>query len=335
MRVWEKVRGALPPQPSTGKEGSLCAERGRCLAGAARRRGVEQCPFCGGALVFKGLVPDATGPARKRIAAAVPSLRREPNCGAAASPAPAAGGGIGDYRIRTSLRGRNVCLRISARDGLTVTVPRGFDLGRLPAILEQKRNWIETHRRRLSGLSEAAAAPQAEPPETIDLPALGESWRIEYQPTKTRKIGIMEQPGLLIVYGAIADHDDCRAVLKKWLRRRTREALVPWLARLAREGGFTFNEVLIRGQKTRWASCSSQGTITLSYKLLFLDGQSVRYILLHELCHRVYMNHSPRFWMLLSRFEPECRTLRRRMRAEGNRVPAWVEASGGNAPEAR
>lgn len=240
---------------------------------------------------------------------------------------PSVKGAGGDYRIRTSPRGRNVYLKISARDGLTVTVPRGFDFSRLPAILEKKRNWIETHLLRFSETSGAIArAPLAAPPDAIELPALGEWWRIEYLPTKTRRIGVMmEEPGRLTVYGAVADHDACRAALKTWLRRRTLDALVPWLDRLAEQEGFQFNDVLVRGQKTRWASCSSKGTISLSYKLLFLDRHLVRYILLHELCHTVCMNHSLKFWTLLSRLEPECRVMRRQMREAGKRVPAWVE----------
>jgi len=174
-----------------------------------------------------------------------------------------------------------------------------------------------------------ARAPLAVRPDTIELPALGESWRIDYLPTNTRRVGVMmEQPGRLTVYGAVADHGACLAVLKRWLKRRTREELVPWLAMLAGQGGFTFNEVLVRGQKTRWASCSSKGTISLSYKLLFLERHLVRYVLLHELCHTVCMNHSPRFWTLLSRYEPECRAIRRRMRGDWRRVPVWVEDTG-------
>ncbi|MBM4313969.1 MAG: M48 family metallopeptidase [Deltaproteobacteria bacterium] len=235
-----------------------------------------------------------------------------------------------EYRILTSPLGRNVYLRISARFGLTVVVPRGFDLRRLPEILEKKRNWIESRLRRCAEPSEAVSpAPPASPPDRIELPALGESWRVEYLPTRTRRIGVMtEHPGQLTVYGAVADRAACRAVLQRWLRRRTREELVPWLALLAEQGGFTFGEVLIRGQKTRWASCSSKGTIALSYKLLFLERRSVRYVLLHELCHTVHMNHSPRFWTHLSRFEPECRVLRRRMREDWKQVPAWVEEMG-------
>jgi hypothetical protein len=178
-----------------------------------------------------------------------------------------------------------------------------------------------------AGIAPAAArAPLAALPEDIALPALEESWRIEYLSTKTRRIGVMmEQSGRLTVYGAVTDHDACRAVLIRWLKCRTREELVPWLYRLAEQNGFRFSEVLVRGQKTRWASCSSKGTISLSYKLLFLERDSVRCVLLHELCHTALMNHSRRFWTLLCGLEPNCKAIHKRMRDGWKQVPAWVE----------
>ncbi|MCE5264305.1 MAG: M48 family metallopeptidase [Deltaproteobacteria bacterium] len=247
-----------------------------------------------------------------------------------------------DYRVRTSTRARSVRLTLSPREGLTVVVPHKFDLGRVPAIVEKKRSWIEGHLRRFAEAAlaearsgagaEAASARRlaAELPETLDLPALGESWRIDYRRTTTRYVGVMvDGPGQLAVYGAVSDYDACREALKGWLRLRTREELVPWLERLARKGGFKFREAQIKGQKTRWASCSSKGTINLSFKLLFLEREWVRCVLMHELCHTVYMNHSPRFWTLLSTFEPECRAIHRKMRDGWKRVPAWVEERAG------
>ncbi|MEI7670999.1 MAG: YgjP-like metallopeptidase domain-containing protein, partial [Deltaproteobacteria bacterium] len=191
-----------------------------------------------------------------------------------------------DYRIRTSPRARNVRLQLSAREGLTVVIPRNYDLRRIPAIVEKKRSWIEAHLRRFADLSEVVARrPAAVLPEALGLPALGESWLIEYRPTNTLVVGVIsEQPGRITVYGAVHDHDACREALKRWLHLRTREELVPWLARLAGQNGFRFNEAIIRGQKTRWASCSSRGTISLSFKLLFLERDWVRCVLLHELC---------------------------------------------------
>jgi predicted metal-dependent hydrolase len=237
------------------------------------------------------------------------------------------------YRIRRSARARYVRLHLCARDGLTVVVPLKFDLRRVPAIVERKRAWIETHLRRFADASEAAArTPVAALPEGIDLPALGESWRVEYRPARTRKVGVIEdQPGRVTVYGAVHDCEACREVLKRWLCRRAREELVPWLCRLAEASGFPVGEVSIRGQKTRWASCSSKGTISLSFKLLFLEREEVRYVLLHELCHTAFMNHSPRFWALLSGCEPECKAIDKRLRNGWKRVPAWVEEREGDA----
>ena len=241
------------------------------------------------------------------------------------------------YRVRTSLRARNVRLTISLREGLTVVAPRGFDLSRVPAIVAKRRAWVETHLRRFAETAMGAEAVgktghrEADAlPDTLELPALGESWRIEYLPTNTRAVGaLIDRPGWVTVYGAVHDHDSCREALKRWLRLRTREELAPWLDRLATENGFRFREALIRGQRTRWASCSVNGVISLSYKLLFLERHWVRCILLHELCHTVCMNHSPRFWALLGRHEPECREIQRRMRDSWKRVPAWVEERAG------
>jgi predicted metal-dependent hydrolase len=232
-----------------------------------------------------------------------------------------------EYSIRTSLRARNLRLHLSPREGLTVVAPLGYDLRKIPAIVAKRRSWIETHLRRFAEAATAVVgAPVVTLPETLDLPALGESWCVEYRPTNTRIVGVLiDQPGRITVYGAVQDRDACREALKLWLRRRTREELVPWLTRLARQSGFKFNEALIRGQKTRWASCSSRGTINLSFKLLFLERDSVRCVLLHELCHTVCMNHSPRFWALLGGLEPECKVIHKRMRDGWKRVPDWVE----------
>lgn len=245
-------------------------------------------------------------------------------------PALQQGRGI-DYRIRTSRRARKVRLTISPRKGLTVVAPAGYDLSRIPGIVEEHRAWIED---RLRQFAEAEADPAATAgakdaasmPESLDLRALGEFWRIDYQPTRTRVVGVLaDTPGRITVYGAVHDRGACREALKSWLRLRAREEIVPWLARLAGQSGLKFREAVIRGQRTRWASCSPNGTISLSFKLLFLERDWVRCVLLHELCHTVHMNHSPRFRSLLEGLEPACRKVDREMRDGWKRVPAWVE----------
>ncbi|MDR0834242.1 MAG: M48 family metallopeptidase [Candidatus Symbiothrix sp.] len=71
------------------------------------------------------------------------------------------------------------------------------------------------------------------------------------------------------------------------------------LADIAQAHGFTYLSVKTRKSKTRWGSCSSKKTISLSYYLLLLPQHLIDYVLLHELCHTVHMNHGPAFWALL------------------------------------
>ena len=80
----------------------------------------------------------------------------------------------------------------------------------------------------------------------------------------------------------------------------------------------------MRGQRTCWGSHSSTGTISLNYCLLFLDPAHLRYVMIHELCHGRYMNHSTRFWRLVGRFEPDYRRLDKDLNHCWKRIPTWL-----------
>ena len=74
--------------------------------------------------------------------------------------------------------------------------------------------------------------------------------------------------------------------------------------------GFKLGEIGIRNQRTRWGSCSSTGRINFSYKICLLPPHLADYIIVHELCHLGEMNHSPKFWALVARTQPEYRKLK-------------------------
>jgi predicted metal-dependent hydrolase len=78
--------------------------------------------------------------------------------------------------------------------------------------------------------------------------------------------------------------------------------------------GFSFNKIYVKNQKTRWGSCSSTGNLNLNYKILFLPEDLRDYIIVHEICHLGEMNHSSRFWALVSRTFPNHKELRARLR---------------------
>ncbi len=76
---------------------------------------------------------------------------------------------------------------------------------------------------------------------------------------------------------------------------------------------FSYKRVSIRNQKTRWGSCSKSGTLSFSYRLLFVSPEVRDYVLVHELCHTREMNHSKKFWSLVALTTPNYKLLRRKL----------------------
>jgi predicted metal-dependent hydrolase len=218
---------------------------------------------------------------------------------------------------------------------LVVVVPRRFDQRNLPAILQAKRQWIERARSRV-----AARRPVQEPgstlPDRIVLPAIGEEWEVEYRPSPVGPAGQRRRPAVarerpgrrLVVTGPAADEHSCRRALLAWLHRRARNALVPRLEQMADHNGMRVERITVRHQRTRWASCSRRGTISLNLRLLFLEPALVDHILLHELCHTREPNHSQRFWTLLRQYDPDCGLHRRKAREAWHALPGWIDAGG-------
>ena len=93
--------------------------------------------------------------------------------------------------------------------------------------------------------------------------------------------------------------------------------LPPRVARYAAMIGVTYGSITIRAQKSRWGSCTAKGNLNFNC-LLMLCPESIRdYVVVHELCHRKEMNHSPRFWSEVARFIPDYAVRRKWLRDAG------------------
>ena len=82
----------------------------------------------------------------------------------------------------------------------------------------------------------------------------------------------------------------------------------------ARIMGVNYGRITIRNQKTRWGSCSSQGNLNFNWHLVLLPAELLDYVVVHELAHRLEMNHSRRFWNQVGRILPDYETRRKRLR---------------------
>jgi len=108
--------------------------------------------------------------------------------------------------------------------------------------------------------------------------------------------------------------------LKEACRKLAYQFLPGWLEWAEKKTGQQAKKMRIGDQKTRWGSCSPNGTVSLNWRILLLPRELGDYLIFHELAHLQEMNHSVRFWSKLKEFTPDARVLDRRLSREGREI---------------
>ena len=227
------------------------------------------------------------------------------------------------YRLRVHHRARHVRLRVTPHGELVITVPPGFDKTALAPILARRADWIRDMQARQARQREVDPRCGGLRPREIRLAAIDEHWQVHYRPGAARILHAMPQARTLRL-AAEADDAAVGSALRHWLQRRARAVLPDWLAAVSAETGLCYRSVGIRGQRSRWGSCSARGHISLNRNLLFLPPDAVRYLLVHELCHTLHLNHSPAFWQVVAQHQVDYRAQEACLREAATRLPLWV-----------
>ncbi len=221
------------------------------------------------------------------------------------------------YSVRVSSRAKRLQLKVMPPGKVEVVVPKRVNLNSVPAFVAQHHHWLQRH------LDKMAAVHVDEPlvPEIIHLPAIAEQWQVEcHEGVRACVFSLGEMKLKLLA----SNEQHACSMLQGWLQRRAKQVLPPWLEQVSAEVGLEFNRVTIRAQRTRWGSCSSRKNINLNRALLFLSPAAVRYLLIHELCHTVHMNHSSRYWRLVASLMPEYKQMEAELRHAMAKIPRWA-----------
>jgi predicted metal-dependent hydrolase len=199
------------------------------------------------------------------------------------------------YRVRRSTRVRRVRVAVDLERGVEVVLPMRTPERAAAAAVAELRPWIE---RRL----EEVAAVRAHLAERVGwVPYLDERLTLVEEPGRTR---VHRRGGELLVP---TGDDDRRAGLERWYRRAAREEVTDRLDRASAAAGLTYAGLSIRGQRTRWASCAADGSMSFNWRLLLAPERVLDYVVWHEVSHLEIADHSPRFWALVERRCPDWR----------------------------
>ncbi len=206
------------------------------------------------------------------------------------------------YTIRRSTRARRARIQVSA-EGVEVVIPERLPLREVEPFVAEKQAWIERTLDRMQ-----AAAAEHPPPRLEDsgtVPYLGETLvlRVAVEPGRVRP-HVARRGGELRVAVPDARRETIRTALERWYRRRARAEVAPRLDAATARAGSAYTKLTIRGQRTRWASCSAQGAMSFNWRLLLAPAAVLDYVVEHEVCHLDVPDHSARFWALLARRRP-------------------------------
>lgn len=211
------------------------------------------------------------------------------------------------FRVRRSPRARRIRVAVDVGGTVEVVLPKRAPERAAAEAVAELRPWIDRRRRAMARVREEIAGP----PGTV--PYLGTT--LTLHPVLGRERVHRAGDRLLVPHG------DPKPALERWYRRAARAEIAPRLDAATARAGAAYAGLTIRGQRTRWASCSATGRMSFNWRLLLAPAPILDYVVEHEVCHLEVMDHSPRFWTLLESRAPDWRDHARWLRRYG---PALV-----------
>ncbi len=213
--------------------------------------------------------------------------------------------------LRRDRRARNITIHIDVTiGGARVVMPVSASVAEAERVVRRHARWVLD---RIDALPAHVAFADG-----AVIPFLGEPHRIAHV---AEGRGVIERAdGTLHVYGA-REHLPRR--LRDWLRREAAAAISPLALAKAETVGRTVRRVSLRDPRSRWGSCSAEGRLSFSWRLILAPPMALDYVVAHEVAHLVEMNHSPAFWRVVDTLTPHAREAKRWLRANGESLHAY------------
>ncbi len=108
--------------------------------------------------------------------------------------------------------------------------------------------------------------------------------------------------------------------LDRRYRNSARQKITARVVHYHQQTGGQYTSITIRDQKSRWGSCSSRGTLSFNYRLIFAPAKVLDYVVVHELCHLSHMNHSGDFWNMVEEIMPDYQVYKNWLRDHGREL---------------
>jgi predicted metal-dependent hydrolase len=207
--------------------------------------------------------------------------------------------------IRRKAGVKRLTLRLSRNgDEIVVTAPRRAPVGEIQRFVDRHQDWVAKRVQALPGRTEFTLG------ETI--PYRGIPHRLEISGKLRGQIEVHEGE---LCFPCLPEHLPRR--VRTWLAAQAKAALTAAVAEKAALLGRPMPPLTIRDTKSRWGSCSHQGALSFSWRLILAPPAVLTYVAAHEVAHLAQMNHSPAYWEVCRRLDPNTDAARKWLKQHG------------------
>lgn len=215
------------------------------------------------------------------------------------------------FQLIQSRRARHIRLQISPLKGLEVIVPYRFQMEQVQRFFKAKEGWIMHHLQKAA--RERAHHQRRKFQDGSQLSILGIPKTVRILKNPRTRSSVQETADELKIF-CTGTALGAKRTLEKYLRKKAAtylgERTLHWSACM-KTG---FGKITIRGQKSRWGSCSHANNLNFNWRLMLVPLAVIDYVIIHELAHTVHHNHSRQFYALVEQFCPNYKALRKILR---------------------
>jgi predicted metal-dependent hydrolase len=207
---------------------------------------------------------------------------------------------------------RTIALIVERNGTLTVRAPMRAPQYLIDQFVQQKADWIARTRARLEAALPTSTKTYQDGEKFL---YLGSSFDLKL--VAQQRTALLLDNGFKLRYSA---QNKGEAVFTHWYKERAYEIISERVKLYAQQYGFTPGQVKISSAKTRWGSCSPNGSLNFTWRLVMAPLEVIDYVVLHELAHLRIKNHSPKFWRAVEEICPDYKKKRKWLRENGEKL---------------
>jgi len=221
-----------------------------------------------------------------------------------------------DIQYSLARRPRKTASIYIERDGqISVQVPQQFTDGEVEHLIEKKRYWIYKNLAEWKDLNATKVVREFVNGEGF--PYLGRSYRLKIVDEQDEPLVLKQGYFCLRSMSDASPKTEFREAFKNFYRERGRDRIVKRVEYFQPKMGVTVGEIRIMELQNRWASCTSDGNLNFHWKCMMAPTTVIDYIIVHELAHLTYLNHTDAFWNEVDKVMPDYRERQDWLRQNG------------------